>query len=514
MVLGTCTVLDGDGQGRGARLHLRPPDARSPGRGPRARTRKELAATLVLALPLDEASVKVSAGDPDDDPADLDRPVWAGVVPLGRVVRRSGGRARPARGPPRPRLRAGLDAGDARDRPPTDLSLWWDTLPDRTGRAAACRPARRTATSTSPSSAAATPGCGPRTTSPRPTRRSGSRCSSARSPASAPRAATAAGAPRSSPPRSTRSRARPRAEAAVDLQRALFATVDEVGRRRRGRGHRLPLRQGRHAAPGAHAASSWSGPRQEVADARPWGFGEEDFRCCRPTRRAAQAAATGRARRAPTPRTARRSTRRGWSAASRRRSSGSASRSTRAPPSPRSSPAVVRTARGIVRAPYVVRATEGYTPGLPGHERAIAPVYSLMIATEPLPPRRLGADRPRLPGDVQRPAPPDHLRPAHRRRPLRLRRPRGAVPLPARRSSPSYDREPRVFAGLRRGARRLLPRRRRGARSPTGGAARSASPATGSPRWDSTAGPGWPGPAATSATASAPPTWPAARWPT
>ena len=34
---------------------------------------------------------------------------------------------------------------------------------------------------------------------------------------------------------------------------------------------------------------------------------------------------------------------------------------------------------------YVIRATEGYTPLLPGLHRAIAPVYSLMIATAPLP---------------------------------------------------------------------------------------------------------------------------------
>lgn len=39
---------------------------------------------------------------------------------------------------------------------------------------------------------------------------------------------------------------------------------------------------------------------------------------------------------------------------------------------------------GEVRAPHVIVATEGYTPGLPGRRRAVAPVYSLMIATEPL----------------------------------------------------------------------------------------------------------------------------------
>jgi glycine/D-amino acid oxidase-like deaminating enzyme len=48
-------------------------------------------------------------------------------------------------------------------------------------------------------------------------------------------------------------------------------------------------------------------------------------------------------------------------------------------------PGVVVTDRGTVRAPVVVRATEGYTPGLAGHRRALAPVYSLMVATEPLP---------------------------------------------------------------------------------------------------------------------------------
>ncbi len=45
----------------------------------------------------------------------------------------------------------------------------------------------------------------------------------------------------------------------------------------------------------------------------------------------------------------------------------------------------VVTEHGTVRAPVVVRATEGYTPGLAGHRRALAPVYSLMVATEPLP---------------------------------------------------------------------------------------------------------------------------------
>ncbi len=45
----------------------------------------------------------------------------------------------------------------------------------------------------------------------------------------------------------------------------------------------------------------------------------------------------------------------------------------------------VRCETGTVTADVVVRATEGFTARLPGLRRAIAPIYSLMIATEPLP---------------------------------------------------------------------------------------------------------------------------------
>lgn len=47
-------------------------------------------------------------------------------------------------------------------------------------------------------------------------------------------------------------------------------------------------------------------------------------------------------------------------------------------------PGMVRTDHGSVRAPIVVRATEGYTATIPGHHRDLVPVYSLMLATEPL----------------------------------------------------------------------------------------------------------------------------------
>jgi uncharacterized protein len=84
MALGTCTVLEGEEKDDALRIisdHLLPgrwADIREP-------SKKELAATLMLALRLDEASVKISASDPADDPQDVDRPVWGGVVPIREV---------------------------------------------------------------------------------------------------------------------------------------------------------------------------------------------------------------------------------------------------------------------------------------------------------------------------------------------------------------------------------------------------------------------------------------------
>lgn len=45
-------------------------------------TSKELAATLVLELPITTWSLKVSKGWPEDPPADVAGPAWAGIVPM------------------------------------------------------------------------------------------------------------------------------------------------------------------------------------------------------------------------------------------------------------------------------------------------------------------------------------------------------------------------------------------------------------------------------------------------
>lgn len=49
-------------------------------------------------------------------------------------------------------------------------------------------------------------------------------------------------------------------------------------------------------------------------------------------------------------------------------------------------PSAVTTAHGIVRAPIILRATEGFTATLPGHRRDWVPLNSAQIATVPLPP--------------------------------------------------------------------------------------------------------------------------------
>ena len=81
MVLGSCSVLTG-----ASKLDAleRITEHLLPGRWAQARhpSKKEVAATTVLSLPLTETSVKVSDGPPEDQEADLALPVWAGNVPI------------------------------------------------------------------------------------------------------------------------------------------------------------------------------------------------------------------------------------------------------------------------------------------------------------------------------------------------------------------------------------------------------------------------------------------------
>ena len=194
----------------------------------------------------------------------------------------------------------------------------------------------------------------------------------------------------------------------------------------------------------------------------------------------------------------------------RARSSGAAYRSTSAPGCTAIEPGLARTATATVRA----RARRPRHRGL--HRRAArarrAPWCRSTRSSSP--PSRWPAEvweeiglRPAR--DVLRPPAPDHLRPAHGRRPPGLRRPRRAVPLRVAGPPGLRPRRAGVRAALRDPAR-AVPGAGAARGSPTRGAARWASRATGAPRSGWTPPPGSPGPAGTSATASAPPTWPAA----
>ncbi|HYZ53128.1 MAG TPA: pyridoxamine 5'-phosphate oxidase family protein [Streptosporangiaceae bacterium] len=81
VVFGTATVVcDEDERWHALRIIT---DHLIPGRWVAARqpTKKEMAATAVLSLPLTEASVKIRTGMPKDEPEDYDLDVWAGVLP-------------------------------------------------------------------------------------------------------------------------------------------------------------------------------------------------------------------------------------------------------------------------------------------------------------------------------------------------------------------------------------------------------------------------------------------------
>ena len=52
----------------------------------RQMSQKELKATTVLKLSLEEASAKVRTGAPGDDEEDYALPIWAGVIPVRQQV--------------------------------------------------------------------------------------------------------------------------------------------------------------------------------------------------------------------------------------------------------------------------------------------------------------------------------------------------------------------------------------------------------------------------------------------
>jgi len=81
MVLGSCVVVSDSDKTEALRAIT---DHLLPGRWDSLRpvTRKELAATIVLSLALEECSVKIRTGGSDEPAEDQQWPVWAGVLPI------------------------------------------------------------------------------------------------------------------------------------------------------------------------------------------------------------------------------------------------------------------------------------------------------------------------------------------------------------------------------------------------------------------------------------------------
>jgi glycine/D-amino acid oxidase-like deaminating enzyme len=122
----------------------------------------------------------------------------------------------------------------------------------------------------------------------------------------------------------------------------------------------------------------------------------------------------------------------------------------------RINPGAVMTDHGRVRAEVVLRCTEGYTPRIRGHRRQLIPIYSLMIATEPLSDGwwdEVGLRRRETFADG-RPLLIYGQRTADGRFAFGGR---GAPYHFASRIEPSFDRDSRVFSEIERSLRQLVP---------------------------------------------------------
>jgi glycine/D-amino acid oxidase-like deaminating enzyme len=174
-----------------------------------------------------------------------------------------------------------------------------------------------------------------------------------------------------------------RRDGGIRLLRALFETVAEVGRVSEREGIDCHWKQ-------AGTISLASAPLHrekllaEIRHFRELGFGEDDYRWLEPEECAARLRASRNLGGTFLPHCAAlhpARLARGLADVVERRG---VSLYERCPARALETRAVV-TEGGRLRADTVVRATEGYTATLPGHERALLPIHSNMIATEPLP---------------------------------------------------------------------------------------------------------------------------------
>ena len=172
-------------------------------------------------------------------------------------------------------------------------------------------------------------------------------------------------------------------QAVIDQQRAMHRTVREVARVVEAEGIDARLRLGGQLDL-ATSPVQLLRLREAVEYERSWGFGEDDYALLGAAEMRRRIAVAGCLGAGYTPH--------GAAVDPARLVRGLAEVVERLgvpiyerTPVVRLQPRVARTPLGDVRAEVVVRATEAFTPQLPGYERSLVPIYSLMIGTEPLP---------------------------------------------------------------------------------------------------------------------------------
>jgi glycine/D-amino acid oxidase-like deaminating enzyme len=171
-------------------------------------------------------------------------------------------------------------------------------------------------------------------------------------------------------------------DAAVRMMQAMRESVDEVGAVASREGIDCDYHKGGTIG-FARSASQLARIRARVATARSWGETEQDLRLLGPAEAAEVAHAAGSLGAVYTPHCARiqpARLARGLSRLVERLGV----RIYEQTAVTAIAPSLASTTHGTVRADTVIRATEGFTPALPGSQRTVAPVYSLVVATEPL----------------------------------------------------------------------------------------------------------------------------------
>ena len=241
---------------------------------------------------------------------------------------------------------------------------------------------------------------------------------------------------------------------AVAQHRAMQGAVDEVGTVAAGEGIECHYAKGGTVV-AARTPVQLDRARAEVAEARTWGFGEDDLALLDADEARGRLQAADVLGATYTPHCAAihpARLARGLAAAVERRGV----RVYEHTPVTAIEPRAAVTPLGTVRAEVVVRATEAFTAGLPGMRRDLAPVYSLMVATEPLPPAvwdRIGLRERETFSDFR------HLV-VYGQRTVDGRLAFGGRGAPYRMGSrmrPEQDHDPAVFAALHRTLVDLLP---------------------------------------------------------